>query len=100
MRRPEATATVAPAAGVQGEVITYSGAAPGVEVIATAGNGVYALRELQTAGGAPISANTVTALLGVADQPLISRRVAPSPASVAELGATAYDELTQLLVDA
>jgi hypothetical protein len=57
------TATVAPATGVQGEVITYSGAAPGVEVIATSGNGVYALRELQTAGGGPISANTVTALL-------------------------------------
>ena len=58
-----ATATVAPATGVQGEVITYSGAAAGVEVIATSGNGVFALRELQTAGGAPISANTVTALL-------------------------------------
>ena len=56
-------AAVAPATGVQGEVITYSGAASGVEVIATAGNGVYALRELQTAGGGPISASSVTALL-------------------------------------
>ena len=58
-----ATAAVTPATGVSGQVITYSGAAAGVEVIAHAGNGVYALRELQTAGGGPISASTVTALL-------------------------------------
>jgi hypothetical protein len=58
-----ATATVAPAAGIPGEVITYSGAATGSETIAVAGNDVYALRELQTAGSAPVSANAVTALL-------------------------------------
>ena len=58
-----ATATVAPAAGIPGEVITYSGAATGFETIALAGNDVYALRELQTAGSAPVSANAVTATL-------------------------------------
>jgi hypothetical protein len=58
-----ATAAVAPATGVPGEVITYSGAAAGVEAIGYAGNGVYALRELQSDAGAPISANAVTALL-------------------------------------
>jgi len=37
--------------------------AAGVEAIGYAGNGVYALRELQSDAGAPISANAVTALL-------------------------------------
>ena len=58
-----ATAAVATAKGVQGDVITYSGAAAGVEAIAYAGDGVYALRELQTAGRGPISATTATSLL-------------------------------------
>jgi hypothetical protein len=58
-----ATAAVGPATGVQGEVITYSGTAAGVEVIAYAGNGVYALRELESAGGAAVSATTTTTLL-------------------------------------
>jgi len=57
------TAAIAPATGVQGEVITYSGAAAGVEAIAYAGNGVYALREIQTAGGGPVSTATTTTLL-------------------------------------
>ena len=58
-----ATAVVTPATGVQGEVITYSGAATGVEVIALAGNGVYALRELQTPGSVPITADAATTTL-------------------------------------
>ena len=37
--------------------------AAGVEAIAYAGDGVYALRELQTAGSGPISATTATSLL-------------------------------------
>ena len=57
------TAAAAPATGAQSEVIAYAGATTGLEVIAYAGNGVYALRELQTAGGGPISATTATALL-------------------------------------
>jgi hypothetical protein len=57
------TSAIAPATGIQGEVITYSGAAAGVEAIAYSGNGVYALRELQTAGGVPVSATTTTTLL-------------------------------------
>jgi hypothetical protein len=44
-------------------VITYSGAAAGVEVIATSGNGVYALRELETGASGPVSAEAVRTLL-------------------------------------
>jgi hypothetical protein len=56
------TAKVAPAAGSAGDVITYSGTAPGVEVIAQAGSSVYALRELQTTTG-PVSAKAASTLL-------------------------------------
>jgi hypothetical protein len=58
-----ATAKVGPASGVQGEVITYSRTGAGVETIAYAGAGVYALRELQTAASGPVSAKAVTSLL-------------------------------------
>jgi hypothetical protein len=58
-----ASASVAPAAGLRGDVITYSGAAAGVEVIATSGNGVYALRELETGASGPVSAEAVRTLL-------------------------------------
>jgi hypothetical protein len=58
-----ATAKVGPASGVKGEVITYSGTAPGVETIAYAGTDVYTLRELQTTGSGPVSAKAVTSLV-------------------------------------
>ncbi len=58
------SAAVSAAPGLSGETITYKGASPGIEVIAHAGTGVYALRESQTAASGPVSAGAVRSLLG------------------------------------
>jgi hypothetical protein len=64
----QTTATVTAATGIgQASVITYAPASPGgsagTELIAVAGDSVYVLRELQSAGSGPISAATVQSLL-------------------------------------
>lgn len=61
--------TAAPAPGAaQTELITYvptsAGGPAGLEAIASAGDGVYTLRELQTAGSGPVDATALQALLG------------------------------------